>query len=67
MTFLKFMDAKRICRQIVKTHKLKNMEDWIKFTASKDFIIYSLLIPKKPWIYYSKKNVEKRSKSEQNN
>lgn len=64
MTFLKFPEAKKLMRQIAKDENLNNLEDWEKFTKSKKFTKYSKIIPKKPWDYYSKANVEKRMKKE---
>lgn len=60
MTFLIFSEGKKLMRQIAKDHNLKNLEDWKKFTESPDFEQFSKKIPKKPWDYYSKENVEKR-------
>lgn len=60
MTFLEFAEAKKLMHKIAKEYELKNEEDFVNFTKSKDFDKYSKLIPKKPWIYYSKSNVIKR-------
>lgn len=64
MTFLIFREAKTLMKKIAKEENLKNLEDWKKFTESKKFTKYSKLIPKKPWNYYSKENVEKRMNKE---
>jgi hypothetical protein len=64
MTFLEFPEAKKIMRKIAKDFELKNEEDWINFTKSKNFDQFSKLIPKKPWNYYSKSNVTKRKAKE---
>lgn len=62
MTFLIFKEAKKLMRQIAKDHNLKNLEDWKKFVETIEFEKFSKKIPKKPWDYYSKENVEKRLK-----
>ena len=64
MTFLEFAHAKKLMRKIAKENELKNEEDFINFTKSREFDQYSKLIPKKPWIYYSKSNVLKRKAKE---
>lgn len=64
MTFLEFAEAKKLMHKIAKEYDLKNEEDFVNFTKSKNFDQYSKLIPKKPWIYYSKANVIKRKAKE---
>jgi len=64
MTFLEFPEAKKLMHKIAKDFELKNEEDWINFTKSKNFDQFSKLIPKKPWNYYSKANVIKRKVKE---
>ena len=57
-----FQLAKTLYRAIAKKYNHKNENDWLKFTRSKDFEQFKNILPKKPWIYYSKKNVLKRRK-----
>lgn len=64
MTYLVFKEAKKLMRQIAKNFDINNLEDWKKFVETKEFEQFSKKIPKKPWDYYSKENVEKRLKKE---
>jgi tRNA U34 2-thiouridine synthase MnmA/TrmU len=64
MTFLEFPEAKKLMRKIAKDFELKNEEEWINFTKSKNFEKFLKLIPKKPWNYYSKANVMQRKAKE---
>ena len=58
-----FTKAKKLMREIAKTHGIKNEKDFVIFTNSPAWSQYSSLLPKKPWIYYSKENVTKRRKA----
>lgn len=64
MTYLVFREAKKLMRQIAKDFDINSLEEWEKFVETKDFEQFSKMIPKKPWDYYSKENVEKRLKKE---
>lgn len=57
-----FIYAKTLARAIAKHEGLKNEDDWIRFTKSKKFKQFENVLPKRPWSYYSKQNVIRRSK-----
>jgi len=59
-----FRIAKILFQALAKKYNLKNMNDWLNFTQSKDFIEFKNTIPVRPDIYYSKQNVIKRLKKE---
>lgn len=56
-----FSYVKIITKHLAKIHNLKNYDDWVKYTKTADFEKnFKGVIPKKPEVYYSKKNVQKR-------
>ena len=62
MAFLNFDRAEPLIRRIALSYNIRTNAQWTKFCKTKQFKKYEELLPKRPWVYYSKKETIKRKR-----
>ena len=62
MAFLNFDRAEPLIRRIALSNNIRTNGQWTKFCKTKQFKKYEGLLPKQPWVYYSKAETIKRER-----